>query len=927
MTSSSSQLTEDLLAIELMRAHDGPEPRYDPEIDLELYQSPSLTGHVNEGRDGEVLRTTETMARRAGLMLDRRIGLGSRWPHLVRETVGWIQVGLVVLAILMALGATAPTLQPRDDQVVPILYYLAVFAIQIVFMLPPLLMTVAAILSGPGSSQADDRPNLASRILQRLGAATTLSTVVLRAVMRWIQPWLLRLRGRDRALEPDQADRLRQTLDRLRESRTRHTRILSLGMATISHLCGVAFSITLLATAWLLMSFQQLDYRLGTSTIPLDDLAGLVRGASNSVAWLVEPPSDADIAWLTGASLVEVRSDDPEAQARLEADIRTEWSGRLLALPLVFVLLPRLILLLLSRLMLGRALKQMRPDPQRDDYARLIMGYLTRPPVHGLSHIHDDAIAALTEVEPNDPRVEPVLAVQTISPPTITPPSTTPTGTDHAPPTPSDRVIVSNPTPSPAPTITATPLAPARTKRVPTATLSFWYETQPPDQVEAFLKSAGRRQITDAWFSRGEIDGRRARRALLDWLEAQREPIAQILMIVDLNRTPDDQLRTFLSRLHEAAATHAHFRAILTGGESLRQRYAHDPERIGQRITLWRSTLGETGFADRGVREHDFQTETEASRSRLAAWLSGNPEPQDSQDVPGTNSEASVDRAERFRAGLFPEAIPKILEPLGEFEAGHVEPFIAAERIQQQLTQLYRDGDGKAADRSRLGTWLKPSNETLDQLTARWDAVREALPQTDGWDVDSARHWVGQVARLERLTRLLPTKWTGIGGLCGAVLGTSGAIALGAAAPAVALPAVWAAALNAGVVGGGLGAAMGQWLPGRMKSRNSTADPGTTVSPTETEADQAATPPDFDQVARSGLLWALILELQGNPEQTIAEGLREILGEPGPPLTTTDQVADHLRQIEDRLTIWSQDSDPLRSATVFLEEGAPDDLR
>jgi len=130
-------------------------------------------------------------------------------------------------------------------------------------------------------------------------------------------------------------------------------------LATLAHLFWVVYSLSALAVLALLFSIAQFDLSWGTTLLNDDTAVSLI----SALAWLpaalglIEAPQS---AWI----LAGREGHQPGAA-------RAEWAGFLLALVVVYGLLPRLLLAGLSALLAAIGLRRLSLDTRQPGYLRL----------------------------------------------------------------------------------------------------------------------------------------------------------------------------------------------------------------------------------------------------------------------------------------------------------------------------------------------------------------------------------------------------------------------------------------------------------------------------------------------------------------------------------------------------------------------------
>ena len=294
---------------------------------------------------------------------------------------------------------------------------------------------------------------------------------------------------------------------------------------------------------------------------------------------------------------------------------------------------------------------------------------------------------------------------------------------------------------------------------------------------------------------------------------------------------------------------------VLIGGERLRQRYEGDAQKVAHRIDLWKQRGAASGIEREKIVEFDIEHATTAARELLRERM------QAFKPKPAKKSGKETAAGAIQSAGLFRKATAVVI-------MGHINEDTAKQspdqlrettlEIHQQLRSLYR----KQA--SALEKAFK--NVKIDTNRIR-SAVSEKASQAHN-QFDKFEEFSRMTAVVSRYTKGLSGKWAVGGGLVCAL--GSGALAV-LAAPAL-LPALIPAAAvgaQAGLLGGVL-SAHAPHLAAKLIRRR--PKPEGRKRPREEPPEPL--PEDqfsLDDLTRSSTLLALILELQGNSEDRIAQ--------------------------------------------------------
>jgi hypothetical protein len=320
-----------------------------------------------------------------------------------------------------------------------------------------------------------------------------------------------------------------------------------------------------------------------------------------------------------------------------------------------------------------------------------------------------------------------------------------------------------------------------------------------------------------AWRDLGVVDGAAERHRAIDALAAHAAPSLTVV-VASLAATPDRGLGGFIESAGRAAR--GPLAIVLTGGQRLRDRVRGGDalhEAVARRVDDWRALAARCGVPAERVVEIDLDHLTRATTDRLAALVGAAPH----------GGAAPARRIE--------EAFSIIADAAGRWTTPPDAP--AQALLHRRIAEIYR---GAAA------SWIErlPAPEGFLRDGA---AARDALAR-------AARSAVGL---LPAHLRLRP-RWLAAGAAAGA-LGCIAAASLVAPVAIGALP-IWSAlgAAIAGAAGAATRAGSG---------------------------DDAAVPEGGEErtagAVRAAALFALLLELQGRPEASIARILGAALPEDG----------------------------------------------
>jgi len=315
------------------------------------------------------------------------------------------------------------------------------------------------------------------------------------------------------------------------------------------------------------------------------------------------------------------------------------------------------------------------------------------------------------------------------------------------------------------------------------------------------------------WTDLGIVETRDQQHAIIHELQNGNSPPRSIVLVGGLTSVPDRGVERFVTQVQRT--TKSPLFLLLTGGQSLRQRA--DLNGLEQRIADWRALASRVGIAMERVLELDLDHLTDESRSRLA-------------QVTGRDSSAGDSAVTRETRRL--EASFKLVSDWWRSHDGSKPPDADdAVRLHQSIMGLHSE---------EAGSWRS------------WLRVPGQLSGTSAHEIAST---LSQGSR--RFMDMLPLtlrnspKWLAAGAMAGA-LGCVAAAALLSPVAIGALP-LWSA----------IGAAVSGVLHAH-RSQAAVSSPPSETSLTER-----------DQIVRSAVLLAMMLELQGRGEALITRVLQD----------------------------------------------------
>jgi len=333
----------------------------------------------------------------------------------------------------------------------------------------------------------------------------------------------------------------------------------------------------------------------------------------------------------------------------------------------------------------------------------------------------------------------------------------------------------------------------------------------------------------------GVIDGGADERRVADALAHAATWPRVLAIAVELRRTPDRGVLRILAALRRAAAP-ARMHLILSmgrdAGDGLAYGSEHEAAWITQRTALWREAAQSVGIDANDVEQIDLDNLTARTRERLAGILSARA---------GATLEA--------RPGKLAETFALIARRAADWR----DPVDPEARL-----GLARDVLSLYGGRGALGNefaWMRGDGRLMDValLTAH---ARQAADRT--------------LSLLPPSLRVRPT-WAAAGAVAGAI----GCVA----AASLVFPAAIASLPMWSIVGGATGGILSTLR----------------ASPSMRDGATAAPPESVIEAVRAHALHAMILELQGLPEERVSMVLGKALGGDGPPNLGVTALLDDLR--------------------------------
>lgn len=427
---------------------------------------------------------------------------------------------------------------------------------------------------------------------------------------------------------------------------------------------------------------------------------------------------------------------------------------------------------------------------------------------------------------------------------------------------------------------------PARTTSNPTRTIVFSYEITPPKQGwPSALGLTDRSRLEDL----GNADARPSRQNIVDELTREPDSISRLLIVVDLLGSPDNQFLTFFAATLASLSDSARGGSVglLTGGERLRQKFSGDLDSIRTRVLLWRQELVRCGISNNNVLEFDHASVTAKSRQQLADHLASTSGPLDRihRQAPGIRLAGRFTQA---RALIF-DAARSVSSSSSSEQLG-----IKTRDLHRELQDLYGQPPSifsrSFAQLKDIATPLGPALDKIStQASAGLGKVREGAEALGGIGLQSAEQALQALSSVLGYAKGLDLRW-------------GGAFALAALSAAPFIAGAGAITAAGAATAGALGLATGVHVPMITRKLASLISGG--HARTSEDDGIGADAEDFalDDLVRTAVIWALVLELQGNSEDAIVTSLHRVLAGCCPDIVDSSIKAEALLdEIDERL--------------------------
>ena len=554
-----------------------------------------------------------------------------------------------------------------------------------------------------------------------------------------------------------------------------------------------------------------------------------------------------------GRSLTEINRKQQAAarETHFRSKARASCAVLMAAFLLYYGILPRVLLLLIANFQLRLSLRRLRPSLTAPYFAKIV-AYLSNPP---MGPSPEPALATDGQIGPVGP-VDGSLTSPDQKPAKAKPAVTSTEPPEGAPPSSSLAVVFSYEVEVPA---------------------NGWSDAIP-------LSAFG--EVHDL----GNANDRASRTLIISALRGLAVEIRDLVVVVDLIGSPDNQFVTFLQAtiglLPESARSGTV--VLLSGGERLRAKFSDDVDRIRTRVLLWREKIAHCGVPEDHIFEFDHHVATAQSRHELRDRL---------EAIRGNGSGRVRQSSSAIRlAGRFSKAGTLICDAV-KMVAGcsDADRFGSETReLHQRIRDLYEQ---EASLLARAFATVGGTPQSLtpvltaagDQASAGIDKLQngaQTLVQVGRDKAEQAQQWW---SHFKGYTAGLSGRWAVAVGLAAALSGSLAGV------PAMA--SLWAFVA---------GAALGCQVPSlfsSLKQKLLRLLPGAGRGGTGNAAIQVTTDDMcLDDLVRTNVVWALVLELQGNSEEVIAKTLQWLLTDCHPGLIESlGKTQELLHEVEDRL--------------------------
>lgn len=832
----------DLLGIQVLRRLDKNEPKYCADIDV------PLAADAPRDHRGHLKKPDRVLADRADLVLQTRHGINAGW---LGEVVGWLRVlrffGYVIV-LMIAFGLAEPWL--REGEIVNVEWLFGFLGTLLVSMtITTVLMVMAIFARRKSEDSPEESPTAggATNAFAKLLVAHWLIQFVVRRAVPWIERRILK---RSDEKSPEEIKRIENVSQTLYETLSQQSRRMALEAAATSNTIWFLLSLGVTLSLGKMGLFREYDFRWRATIVSEDFMRDVTQEMARPLRGLplVEQPTDADVHWLATGEV-----DGPDDQGAIAQNHRQLWGRLFLAYLLYYGVVPRLVLMLISRWLAARGWTSLKPR-LKDSYFQTIIENIEKPPL-------DSSLEEQEGPEDQTPEYRPWRSQTQTGATNVSPPDSA-TGSEKQAPKKSVEA------------------APAQEHVRGTNTVVFSYDVpEPSEGWPKALAMAGNGYV----MSLGNAGDRASRKKTSTEIADQKAEIGLLVVVADLVDNPDGLFEHFVRENVDRLSPHAGRSLILVGGERLRQRYEGDSQKVGTRIDLWKQRAIAAGIEKEKIVEFDHEHATTAAQNILRDKMKAmQPQAKQTNESPSASGHLQV-------AGLFRKATSVVIMGRIHENTAHQSP----EELRQTTAEIHTGL--RSLYRKQASVLEKAfANVNIDTNRIRSAVSQKAHLAQDQFD--KLEDFSRMSALVQRYTKGLSGKWAiGGGVVCALGSGTLAALSAPALLPAL-IPAVTLGA-QAGVLGS-VFSAHAPHLVAKLTRRRPKPE-GDAEIPEEDliPEDQFC----LDDLVRSSTLLALILEFQGNAEDRIAQSLETILSDvPDTELNTPEAASLWLTQVADR---------------------------
>lgn len=614
-----------LFGTQLLRRLERDEPHYYPEIDLQLANDAARSS------DGSLSEPQQVLASRAGDVLQTRFGLNTR---LVGDAVGWLKllrfVGYVA-AFLIGFSLCRPWLS--EEQTLNVEWIFGFLLTLCVSMVLTSVLMITAAFSGKKTRDEQQKGGggAATSTFAKFLVVHWLFTFVIKRALPWVRRRILKQKD---SSDPAAEERAEQLTEASYDTLTRQSRQIALEAAATSNMLWLIAGLGIFAGLVRMGLFSEYDFRWQATIVSDDFMLESTQALARPIQSLplAHMPTADDVQWLTTGEVSKASADEDVA---LRAHtIRKTWGQLFLAYLLYYGLLPRFLLVLISKWLAARGWRKLRPR-LKSDYYREVLRQIEHPPFESEEDQDPDAEHAPPEEE---------------APPTadVSPPEPTPESIEEPPEFNGQRTAV------------------------------FGFDVKEPN--DGWLKCLPFPRGGQA-IDLGNADDRASRKSILTELAEQRSDIGCLVLVTSLVDNPDGLFEDFVQKAVGSLHPQTARAMVLTNGEKLRQRFQGNADQVASRIELWRRKGRDSGMEAEKILEYDVENTTAEARKlfeqRFSAILND-----------------ATDRAALMNlraAGQFPRAAALIAGRVGDETAALPEDQLQnkTRELHQEIRDLY----------------------------------------------------------------------------------------------------------------------------------------------------------------------------------------------------------------------------------------------